>query len=47
MKTKYQVWNNGKLVAAYKRKPKNTKVIDIRNARTIDEKKKGIKYIQA
>lgn len=44
IKTKYKIWHKGKLVPAFCRKPKNHKVL-LLTARTIDEIKKGIRYI--
>jgi len=44
--SKYKIWDKNKLVNAYCRKPKNKKVI-LLTTRTIDEVKRGIKYMEA
>lgn len=47
IRSKYQIWNDGKLVPAFCRKPKDpeicSKIIEIQNP-TINEKELGIKY---
>lgn len=42
-KTRYRIYDCGRLVPAYMRRPKN-KNAELLSPRTIDEVKKGIKY---
>lgn len=41
--TKYKIWNNGKLVPAYTRKPKNPAAIRL-TCTTAEERKLGIRW---
>jgi len=41
----YRIWNKGILVRAFCRRPKNVKVVPL-SPRTIDEAKRGIRYIE-
>jgi hypothetical protein len=41
--SKYQIWDNNKLVPAFIRKPKDVRAERL-TVRTIDETRKGIKY---
>ncbi len=42
-KTKYQIWDAGKLVPAFTRKPKNPRAEKL-GARNLQERELGIKY---
>lgn len=43
MKTKYQIYDNGRLVPAFTRKPKDARAIKL-ETRDATERKLGIKY---